>query len=160
MIQRKQTGWRIARDLSSPCLLGHAAASALPECLPLELVAAVSCGLLTEGFTESELKEPAKRLESTGEPSLSLRAVIRFAGRNWLSEAKTPGLPGAKEHGFLRAAWRDTWQELPNLELEPTQVLLIVWAAVRHFTVEVCKHGLVDDLSHLSRLIETQLLHP
>jgi len=66
------------------------------------------------------LKETAKQLESTGAPSLSLRAVIRYAGGNWVFEPQTPGLAGAKEHGFLRAAWRDARQDFPSLE--PTQV--------------------------------------
>ena len=153
--------WQRLRDAPEPVPPQAAAAAVTTPKLTkveLELAAAVSSGLLAEGFTEGKLKEAAKRLESTGAPSLSLRAVIRFAGGNWVSEPKTPGLPGAKEHGFLRAAWRDARQEFPNLE--PTQVLLIVWAAIRHFMVEVCQEDLVDDLGHLLWLTETQLLYP
>jgi len=153
--------WRRRRDAEDAVAPAAAAAGAnTPKLSKVELAlaAAASAGLLAQNFTEGKLKETAKRLESTGAPSFSQRAAVRFASGNWTSEPKTPGLPGAKEHGFFRAAWHDARHEHPSLD--PVNTLLVVWSATVHFMTEVCREDLAGDLAHVMWLTETKLLHP
>ena len=153
--------WQRQKDAAGavePAAAAAAANTPKPTKVEATLAAASAAGFLAPGFTEGKLKEVAKRLESTGAPSFSQRSVLRWASGNWVSEAKTPGLPGAKEHGFLRAAWRDARQEFPLLE--PASVLLLAWPATKHFMLEVCRDDLEHELSHILWMAETKLMHP
>lgn len=153
--------WQRARDAKEHAAEPQVQAAAntpKPTRVEAMLHAAIAAGFLETGSTEGKLKEASKRMESSGAPSFSLRATVRFATGSWLSEPKTPGLPGSKEHGFLRAAWRDARQSYPTME--PSQVLLMVWSATRHFMVEVCREDLATEMAHCLWVVERKLLHP
>jgi len=153
--------WQLEREAARSVAPAAAAAAVnTPKATKVEvaLAAAISAGLLAPETTKGKLKEAAKRMESTGAPGLSQRAIVRYAGGNWVSEPKTLGLPGAKEHGFFRAAWRDARQDFPAMD--PSQVMLMVWAAARHFMAEVCREDLAGELNHILWLAEVKLLHP